>query len=505
MSSSKHISAAKPQATSSGQGQCPRSPLGTDSPTQPIYADGEIPSAITRRIYVSHFLSTWNFRGFEFGAVLFLASIFPGTLFPMSCYALIRSASAIFLAPALGRYIDQGNRLTVVRVSIIYQRLAIVLSCAIFWIMLTQSKKLSNAVSFVLLALNVVLACVERLCSTMNTVSVERDWVVVIAGSNKSILRKLNSQMRRIDLFCKLASPLIIALIAGISTQMAILVSLGINAVSMVVEYVLIARVYQLIPALAESRMLSTYADSVTDNSSLASSIAKHIGSAVDNLRIYASQNAFLPSLSLSILYLTVLSFGGQMVTYLLAAGYTSAIVGIVRVGSSVCEMSATWMAPWLMKKIGPIRAGLWFLSFQMICLGFAVLAFWRLSTPVMAASALVIGTALSRIGLWGFDLSAQIIIQEEVQPEYRGTFSTTEAALQNFFELCAGASTIMFSRPVEFKYPAIISIGAVYIAGVLYAKFVRDRRGHLLHVLDCVKSRDKLRQGYQQIPSNRG
>jgi iron-regulated transporter 1 len=70
------------------------------------------------RLYVSHFLSTWNVRGFEFGAVLFLATIFPGTLLPMSVYALVRAASAIVLSPVVGRYIDNGDRLQVIRVSI---------------------------------------------------------------------------------------------------------------------------------------------------------------------------------------------------------------------------------------------------------------------------------------------------------------------------------------------------------------------------------------------------
>jgi hypothetical protein len=71
-----------------------------------------------RQLYVSHFLSTWNVRGFEFGAVLFLATMFPGTLLPMSVYALVRAASAILLSPVVGRYIDSGDRLQVIRVSI---------------------------------------------------------------------------------------------------------------------------------------------------------------------------------------------------------------------------------------------------------------------------------------------------------------------------------------------------------------------------------------------------
>ena len=78
----------------------------------------QVPIRITRRLYTSHFLSTWNSRVFEFGAVLYLATVFPGTLLPMSVYALTRGLSAILFAPAIGHYVDTGNRLQVVRVSI---------------------------------------------------------------------------------------------------------------------------------------------------------------------------------------------------------------------------------------------------------------------------------------------------------------------------------------------------------------------------------------------------
>ena len=83
--------------------------------------DGKAPRAVTktaRRLYVSHFLSTWNSRVFEFGSVLYLATIFPGTLLPMSVYAVARAASAILLSSLVGQYIDTGDRLRVVRHSI---------------------------------------------------------------------------------------------------------------------------------------------------------------------------------------------------------------------------------------------------------------------------------------------------------------------------------------------------------------------------------------------------
>lgn len=77
-----------------------------------------MPSTITRHLYISHFLSTWNSRVFEFGSVLYLAKIFPGNLLPMSVYALTRGLSAVFLSSVVGQYIDRGNRLRVVRISI---------------------------------------------------------------------------------------------------------------------------------------------------------------------------------------------------------------------------------------------------------------------------------------------------------------------------------------------------------------------------------------------------
>ena len=81
-------------------------------------ATTRVPSNIARRLYISHFLSTWNTRVFEFGAVLYLATIFPNTLLPMSVYAVARGVAAIVLSPGLGRYIDKAERLRCVRLSI---------------------------------------------------------------------------------------------------------------------------------------------------------------------------------------------------------------------------------------------------------------------------------------------------------------------------------------------------------------------------------------------------
>ncbi|KAH6620865.1 Ferroporti-1 [Chaetomium sp. MPI-SDFR-AT-0129] len=450
-----------------------------------------VPVRISRRLYVSHFLSTWNSRVFEFGAVLYLAPVFPKTLLPMSIYALTRALSAIVFAPAIGQYVDSGNRLQVVRVSIVFQRLVVAISCVVFYI-LALGLPLRRGTETGMLVLLFFLACIEKLCSIMNLISVERDWVVVVANKKHTALLILNAQMRRIDLLCKLFGPLFIALIAGFSTKVAIIANLAMNVTSSILEYSAIARVYYEVPELQQAKQgpqpNPTGAVSTQESESRSARNWRRVRGAftksAKHFNFYFRHRAFLPSLAGALLYLTVLGFAGQMVTYLLSAGYTATEVGIASTISVAFEVLATWVAPWLIGKIGPARAGLWLSSWQVTTLVAGTAVFWIFDkSPVVSASGLVGGTILSRLGLRGFELCVQIIVQEDVDAESRGAFSSVEAAWQNAFELLSFASTIIFSQPEQFKWPSLISVVAVASAWALYTLFVYLRRGHLLHL----------------------
>ncbi|KFY06853.1 hypothetical protein V492_07688 [Pseudogymnoascus sp. VKM F-4246] len=378
--------------------------------------DTQVPARVTTRLYTSHFLSTWNSRVFEFGAALYLATIFPGTLLPMSIYALTRGASAIIFSPAIGQCADWRLILPM----IVLQRLVVAGSCIGFYI-LAVGLQLPYGAEMGLLVLLAMLACVEKLSSIMNMVAVERDWVVVIAGEDQVALRVINAQMRRIDLTCKLIGPLFIALINGMSTEAAILVNLGMNVTSIGIEYFAIAQVYNEVLELQQPKTkLQGKLLSRTEHRGRFvhswQNVRKVVQKTVYDFHLYFHHPAFLPSFASALLYLTVLSFAGQMVTYLLSAGYNSTQVGIARTLSVVFEVLATWLAPWLMGRIGPVRAGLWLVSWQVVCLVAGTAVFWAFSNhPNISASGLVGGTILSRMGLRGFDLCTQIIIQEYI------------------------------------------------------------------------------------------
>ena len=245
----------------------------------------------------------------------------------------------------------------------------------------------------------------------------------------------LNSQMRRIDLLCKLFGPLFIGLIDGVSTRLAIGVTLWMNCISSLIEYYAIAKVsimfvtkrisllstsikvYQMSPNLKKRCLNDGIEPPLATTSHLPQAqkyIKKSIRNCVSGLKSYFKHEAFRASFACAILYCTVLSFAGQMITYLLSVGYTSTHVALARTISVVFEISATWLAPWLMLRIGPVRTGMWFVSWQSICLVIGVAVYWKVvDAPMVAGLSLVIATILSRVGLWGFDLSTQIIVQE--------------------------------------------------------------------------------------------
>lgn len=468
---------------------------------------------ITLYLYLSHFLSTWNARVLEYGAVLFLAEMVPNTFLPLSLYAFCRSLTAILFSHKMGQYIDHNDRLQVVRHSIVYQRIAVVTTCFLLWLMalllkpnqgdsnvfniytfdgskqegVAQLNPLVYSTRFnLLMALLIVCACVERLCATMNMVSVERDWVVVIAGKDDRFLQVLNARMRRIDLFCKLLGPLAISYLdVWFPLVFLIWILLVWNFVSVFVEYFTIEKVYQSFEELQEPKpgMLSLPTPAASSGSEptlttnragiLSRGLAWTNEHFIAPFVFYFGHSMALASFSLSILYLTVLSFGPQMVSFLLFQGRSPIEVGLLRTVSVICELSTTFLAPWVMSVAGPLVSGVIFISWQAVSLIAGLWVAWpQLGVDPRGALYLVAGVILSRVGLWGFDLSAQVLIQKGVEAENRARFSSAEAACQSFFELVSFAQTMKWSAPQDFKYPAVISTGSVVTASIVFFVF---------------------------------
>jgi solute carrier family 40 (iron-regulated transporter), member 1 len=244
-------------------------------------------------------------------------------------------------------------------------------------------------------------------------------------------------------------------MIDGVSTAAAIWTTLIATLLSVVTEYVFIVRVriasldrvvravtdrlqvYEMVPNLrrrsgnddaavvlsdAENDSASEHDDGFdrparkATGARLASVIRRIFP--WSSVALYIRHPAFLPSFSYALAHLTVLSFSGRMIAFLLAVGYDSFGIGIARTVFTISELSATWISPRLAERMGTVWAGAWSLWWQTAWLSVGAGCFlvdWPNSgrSNSVAVSGLVVGVILSRIGLWGYALAVQNIVQD--------------------------------------------------------------------------------------------
>jgi iron-regulated transporter 1 len=108
--------------------------------------------------------------------------------------------------------------------------------------------------------------------------------------------------MRRIDLFCKLVGPLFVSVLTIRSAAFTAAFLAVSNAISLPFEYWFILVVYRRFPDLA----IKSFAEHTP---------IQHLQwpkRTLSSWKLYYQSSLFAASLALSILYLTVLSFGGM-------------------------------------------------------------------------------------------------------------------------------------------------------------------------------------------------
>ena len=102
------------------------------------------------------------------------------------------------------------------------------------------------------------------------------------------------------------------------------------------------------------------------------------------------------------------------MITFLSQySGLSTPLIAGLRAIGVIMGILATFVAPRIIRNVGAIRAGLWFLSWQTILLiPGAVIVFLSMDERLQGGL-LVAFVSLSRLGLWGFDLSEQFLVQQ--------------------------------------------------------------------------------------------
>jgi iron-regulated transporter 1 len=363
----------------------------------------------------------------------------------------------------------------------------------------------------------ILLGIGERLSAVGNMMVMERDWVPTLATATSTpSLPTLNAGMRRIDLICKLVAPVFISAVALAlqSIKLTTIMIAATNAASVPVEWVAAYSVWKTNARLRAHRLPAESAhDTSGSNDGTPGGLREKICWWGRGVIFFFSSDIWIPSISLALLYFSVLSFSASMITYLLAVNFPLSVITIARTCSALVEVSATAVmlfgveimenrhlrkqrratneAPSGASGLSPAaveRVGLWGLWTQLACLIPVTLALFSLrpsapSAPTsIQAVQLFLFLALSRVGLWTYDLAAQTLVQTRVEANKRGEFSGVEMGFISACELAQWVATAIWNRPEEFKYLGAASSVMVGLAVAGYTGWIWKQRGHLIH-----------------------
>jgi solute carrier family 40 (iron-regulated transporter), member 1 len=336
--------------------------------------------------------------------------------------------SILLFASLLGTWVDRGeSRLTTLISTISANRISVIAAC-ICWFFIVGLQDLgyhsadaeamestvedprAGPTGFVLglknslFVLVLFLSVVERLSRTANLFSIERDWVPAMAASDtlskpdepppKFGLTELNAVMSRIDLICKLISPIAMSAFISVagSVKIGILAVISLNGLTWSAEIWSARYVWKSSDRLQELKKLDTEGEGLdeTDDASDTSTgpsnksapdtprpwwqrssqrvyeafettrggITTWLQDYAVNVHIYFNHAVWLPSMALSILHFSVLNYSATLTTYLnQSAGFSWNILTVAKALSAVAEIGSTFFTPWGVRQTGKIWA----------------------------------------------------------------------------------------------------------------------------------------------------
>lgn len=212
-------------------------------------------------------------------------------LLTLAISGITTSVAIILFASSLGRWVDHApSRLRTLLTTVSVNRVVVIAACVCWAIIIRkeESEEVATSTSSAvdsssarplmhrwkdtLFILILVLGILERLSRLANLISIERDWVptmvaVSIPESEKPgyDLSDLNAAMSRIDLICKLGSP--IAISAFMSTtkspRLGAVLLIGLNFLTWPFEYLTARQLWQGNELLQELKVVDQVDPSV--------------------------------------------------------------------------------------------------------------------------------------------------------------------------------------------------------------------------------------------------
>ncbi|XP_056435844.1 solute carrier family 40 member 1 [Gadus chalcogrammus] len=375
-------------------------------------------------IYMGHALSTWGDRMWNFAVAVFLVELYGNSLLLTAVYGLVVAGSVLLLGALIGDWVDRNPRLKVAQTSLLVQNSCVILCGIVLMVIFQYKDQLASMYNGWLLTacyiMVISIANIANLASTATAITIQRDWVVVVAGQDSSTLADMNATVRIIDQLTNILAPMLVGQIMAFGSHFigCGFIS-GWNLCSMCLEYALLWKVYQKTPALAvkggqkeqeqelkqlnspremengltpeeSSQPLMTDGGVVVARPSPSTKDTSCCYQVTEPLRTlkagwvsYYNQNIFFAGMSLSFLYMTVLGFDCITTGYAYTQGLNGSVLSLLMGASAIAGICGTVAFTWVRKKCGLIRTGFISGVAQLSCLMLCVASVFAPGSPL--------------------------------------------------------------------------------------------------------------------------
>ncbi|CBI39603.3 hypothetical protein VitviT2T_020829 [Vitis vinifera] len=389
------------------------------------------------------------------------------SLQPVAVIGFFTKLAVVVGGPLVGQLMDYFPRVPAYNCLNLVQATAHLLSVAMIIRAHTVPSTLASSVLlrpwfFVL----VLAGSVERLSGLALGVTVERDWIVLLAGPNRPIaLAEANAVLNRIDLVCEIAGA---SLFGILLSKYDIMTYLKFTAGLMTWTVPVVLVLTWLTNKLSSGVLNRTKSHDAEVTVKIGVGAIKH------GWMEYLQQPVLPASLAYVLLYFNVLMPGGLMTAFLTQRGLNPSIVGGFSGLCAFMGVAATFISANLVRRLGMLKAGAAGLIFQAFLLTIAVAVYWSGSlsqqTPLLFFLCLIV---LSRLGHMSYDVVGTQILQTGIPSSKANLIGTTEASVASLAEFVMLGVAIIANDVSHFGFLAMLSLFSAVGAAWMFCRWL--------------------------------
>ncbi|RAL52690.1 hypothetical protein DM860_007458 [Cuscuta australis] len=404
------------------------------------------------------------------------------SLLPVAAMGFAAKVAVIVGGPVVGKLMDHFPRVPAFNCLTIVQAVAQLLSVLVITHAHSFHDTSSNFLFRPWFALLAFAGAVERLSGLALGVAVERDWVVLLAGTNRPVaLAQANAILSRIDLLCEVAGA---ALFGFFLSRYEPVKCLGFAATLMIGALPIVILSTWLTNKLSHGvldRAKSIQAcctchsnGSFLDTESIAGMSLK----AIKHGWVEYIQQPVLPASIASVLlcFNVVLAPGCLMTAFLTQRGLNPSIIGSFSALSAFMGIAATFGSAQMVKRFGILKAGAASLILQASLLSTAVVVYRTGSLTRQTQLLFFLGLiVLSRLGHMSYDILGSQILQTGIPASKANLIGTTEVSFASLAESIMFGVAILANDVSNFGFLAMLSVLSVVIAALLYCRWLAN------------------------------